>query len=75
MGYIFNLNEKVEIMNVPTGHNENLVGVKGIIRDVAVDSNGNTVYGLKLIEGTENYDIKWMEDFLLYFLAKELELR
>lgn len=54
-------------------------GVKGIVKDVSVDHNNNTIYGLEIIEGfnyigEELYINTLIEkEILLYFLAIELE--
>jgi hypothetical protein len=74
MGYMFNLEDNVKVIDVVKEHNENFIGVKGVIRDVTVDSNNNTVYGIMLTEGNEIIDKDMLQDFLLYFLARELEL-
>ena len=45
MNYIFNLNEKVEVLiDGP------FWGAEGYIVDVAVDSSNNTIYGVELGE-------------------------
>ena len=74
MAYMFNLEDNVKVIDVVKDHNENFVGVKGIVRDVAIDSNNNTVYGIMLTEGNEIIDKDMLQDFLIYFLARELEL-
>jgi len=74
MGYMFNLEDNVKVIDDVKEHNENFIGVKGVIRDVTVDSNNNTVYGIMLTEGNEIIDKDMLQDFLLYFLARELEL-
>ena len=74
MGYMFNLEDNVKVIDVVKEHNENFIGVKGVVKDVTVDSNNNTVYGIMLTEGNEIIDKDMLQDFLLYFLARELEL-
>ena len=74
MGYMFNLEDNVKVIDVVKEHNENFIGVKGVVKDVTVDSNDNTVYGIMLTEGNEIIDKDILQDFLLYFLARELEL-
>lgn len=74
MAYMFNLEDNVKVIDVVKEHNENFVGVKGIVKDVTVDSNNNTVYGIMLTEGNEIIDKDLLQDFLIYFLARELEL-
>ena len=74
MAYMFNLEDNVKVIDVVKDHNENFVGVKGIVRDVTIDSNNNTVYGIMLTEGNEIIDKDILQDFLIYFLARELEL-
>ena len=74
MGYMFNLEDNVKVIDVVKEHNENFIGVKGVVKDVTVDSNDNTVYGIMLTEGNEIIDKDMLQDFLLYFLARELEL-
>ena len=71
---MFNLEDNVKVIDVVKEHNENFIGVKGVVKDVTVDSNDNTVYGIMLTEGNEIIDKDILQDFLLYFLARELEL-
>ena len=70
MRYIFNLNEEVEVIS--DGSGGYFVGVIGIIEDVTVGHDGNTIYGIRLTKGTDIVDIKTVNN-LLYFLASELQ--
>lgn len=62
---MFDLNDNVKVVyDKLEGNDSFVVGLEGIIEDVAVDDYNETVYGVK-IEGYLD---------LMYFLAIELEL-
>lgn len=74
---IFNLNDVVEVVydSYEIGGGCGYVGVKGIIKDVKVNPENNTVYGLKITEGNEIIDdVEDASNFIFYFLGVELEL-
>ena len=78
MEYIFNVGDVVEVIDDVNNENKQMVGITGIVRDVIVGSDSNTLYGIEIVEGNKNIDKEEMcelNDFLLYFLARELELR
>lgn len=58
MGYIFNVGDVVEVIDI----DEVFRGMKGVVKDVIVGGDSNTMYGVDLYE-----------DRLVYFLAKELK--
>ena len=62
MGHIFDLGDVVEVIREQEG-GEHRLGMKGVIKDVLVDFNGNTVYGVDLYEAR-----------FLYYMAIELKL-
>ena len=57
MGYIFNVGDLVEVMA-----NDSFDGLQGVVTDVIVGGDSNTMYGVNLYESR-----------LIYFLAKELK--
>ena len=57
MGYIFNVGDVVEVMA-----NDSFDGLQGVVMDVIVGGDSNTMYGVNLYESR-----------LIYFLAKELK--
>ena len=61
MGYIFDLGDVVEVIREQEG-GEHRLGMKGVIKDVLVDFNGNTIYGVDLYEAR-----------LLYYMAIEIK--
>ena len=61
MGYIFDLGDVVEVVREQEG-GEHRLGMKGVIKDVLVDFNGNTIYGVDLYEAR-----------LLYYMAIEIK--
>lgn len=61
MGHIFDLGDVVEVIREQEG-GEHRLGMKGVIKDVLVDFNGNTVYGVDLYEAR-----------LLYYMAIEIK--
>lgn len=73
MKYIFDLNNEVEVIADNFGKGE-FVGMKGIIRDVAVHpETNNTIYGLEMIEGNDFIGVDDVSVELLYFIAIELQ--
>lgn len=78
MKYIFNVGDIVEVVDDVNNEHKQMVGIIGIIQDVIVGSDNNTLYGIEITQGNLNIDKEVMiemNDFLLYFLARELELR
>lgn len=61
MGHIFDLGDVVEVIREQEG-GEHRLGMKGVIKDVLVDFNGNTIYGVDLYEAR-----------LLYYMAIEIK--
>ena len=61
MGYIFDLGDVVEVVREQEG-GEHRLGMKGVIKDVLVDFNGNTIYGVDLYEAR-----------FLYYMAIEIK--
>lgn len=61
MGHIFDLGDVVEVIKEQEG-GEHRLGMKGVIKDVLVDFNGNTIYGVDLYEAR-----------LLYYMAIEIK--
>lgn len=61
MGHIFDLGDVVEVVREQEG-GEHRLGMKGVIKDVLVDFNGNTIYGVDLYEAR-----------FLYYMAIELK--
>lgn len=61
MGHIFDLGDVVEVVREQEG-GEHRLGMKGVIKDVLVDFNGNTIYGVDLYEAR-----------LLYYMAIEIK--
>lgn len=57
MGYIFNVGDVVEVMA-----DDIFDGLHGVVTDVIVGGDSNTMYGVNLYESR-----------LIYFLAKELK--
>lgn len=78
MKYIFNVGDIVEVVDDVNNEHKQMVGIIGIVQDVIVGSDNNTLYGIEITQGNLNIDKEVMiemNDFLLYFLARELELR
>lgn len=69
--YMFNVGDNVKIIQDIQG--DWFTGSEGIIEDVAVNKDNNTIYGIRIKKQGNNllYEI---EDVVYYFLAKELEL-
>ena len=61
MGHIFDLGDVVEVVREQEG-GEHRLGMKGVIKDVLVDFNGNTIYGVDLYEAR-----------FLYYMAIEIK--
>ena len=61
MGHIFDLGDVVEVIKEQEG-GEHRLGMKGVIKDVLVDFNGNTIYGVDLYE-----------DSFIYYMAIEIK--
>lgn len=61
MGHIFDLGDVVEVIKEQEG-GEHRLGMKGVIKDVLVDFNSNTVYGVDLYEAR-----------FLYYMAIEIK--
>lgn len=61
MGHIFDLGDVVEVIREQEG-GEHRLGMKGVIKDVLVDFNGNTIYGVDLYEAR-----------FLYYMAIEIK--
>ena len=61
MGHIFDLGDVVEVIREQEG-GEHRLGMKGVIKDVLVDFNDNTIYGVDLYEAR-----------LLYYMAIEIK--
>ena len=61
MGHIFDLGDVVEVVREQEG-GEHRLGMKGVIKDVLVDFNGNTIYGVDLYEAR-----------LLYYMGIEIK--
>lgn len=63
---IFDLNDEVKVVYDKLDGEESLfIGLKGVIEEVEINPDNETVYGIKT-EGNDD---------LLYFLAIELELQ
>ncbi len=62
MNYIFSIGDIVEVIQEQEG-GEHRLGMKGVVKDVLVDFNGNTLYGVDLYEAR-----------FLYYMAKELKI-
>ena len=61
MGWMYNIGDVVEVVREQEG-GEHRLGMKGVVKDVLVDFNGNTIYGVDLYE-----------DSFIYYMAIELE--
>ena len=61
MGHIFDLGDVVEVIKEQEG-GEHRLGMKGVVKDVLVDFNGNTIYGVDLYEAR-----------FLYYMAIEIK--
>ena len=61
MGHIFDIGDVVEVIREQEG-GEHRLGMKGVIKDVLVDFNGNTIYGVDLYEAR-----------FLYYMAIEIK--
>ena len=61
MNWIYSIGDVVEVVREQEG-GEHRLGMKGVVKDVLVDFNGNTIYGVDLYE-----------DSFIYYMAIELE--
>lgn len=61
MNWIYSIGDVVEVVKEQEG-GEHRLGMKGVVKDVLVDFNGNTIYGVDLYE-----------DSFIYYMAIELE--
>lgn len=61
MNWMYNIGDVVEVVREQEG-GEHRLGMKGVVKDVLVDFNGNTIYGVDLYE-----------DSFVYYMAIELE--
>lgn len=61
MNWMYNIGDVVEVVKEQEG-GEHRLGMKGVVKDVLVDFNGNTIYGVDLYE-----------DSFVYYMAIELE--
>ena len=61
MKHMYDIGDVVEVIREQEG-GEHRLGMKGVIKDVLVDFNGNTVYGVDLYEAR-----------LLYYMAIEIK--
>ena len=61
MKHMYDIGDVVEVVREQEG-GEHRLGMKGVIKDVLVDFNGNTVYGVDLYEAR-----------LLYYMAIEIK--
>ena len=68
---MFNIGDNIKIIKDEQG--DWFTGSEGIIEDVAVNKDGNTIYGVRIKKQGNNllYEI---DNVIYYFLAKELEL-
>lgn len=69
--FMFNVGDNVKIVQDIQG--DWFTGSEGVIEDVAVNEDNNTIYGIRVKKQGSNllYEI---DDVVYYFLAKELEL-
>lgn len=61
MNWMYNIGDVVEVVREQEG-GEHRLGMKGVVKDVLVDFNGNTIYGVDLYE-----------DSFIYYMAIELK--
>ena len=61
MNWMYNIGDVVEVIKEQEG-GEHRLGMRGVVKDVLVDFNGNTIYGVDLYE-----------DSFIYYMAIELE--
>lgn len=61
MNWMYNIGDVVEVVREQEG-GEHRLGMRGVVKDVLVDFNGNTIYGVDLYE-----------DSFIYYMAIELE--
>ena len=61
MKHMYDIGDVVEVIKEQEG-GEHRLGMKGVIKDVLVDFNGNTIYGVDLYEAR-----------LLYYMAIEIK--
>jgi len=61
MNWMYSIGDVVEVVKEQEG-GEHRLGMKGVVKDVLVDFNGNTIYGVDLYE-----------DSFIYYMAIELE--
>ena len=68
---MFNIGDNIKIIKDEQG--DWFTGSEGIIEDVAVNKDGNTIYGVRIKKQGNNllYEI---DNVIYYFLAEELEL-
>lgn len=61
MNWMYSIGDVVEVIKEQEG-GEHRLGMRGVVKDVLVDFNGNTIYGVDLYE-----------DSFIYYMAIELE--
>ena len=61
MKHMYDIGDVVEVVREQEG-GEHRLGMKGVIKDVLVDFNGNTIYGVDLYEAR-----------FLYYMAIEIK--
>lgn len=61
MSWMYSIGDVVEVVREQEG-GEHRLGMRGVVKDVLVDFNGNTIYGVDLYE-----------DSFIYYMAIELE--
>lgn len=61
MNWMHSIGDVVEVVREQEG-GEHRLGMRGVVKDVLVDFNGNTIYGVDLYE-----------DSFIYYMAIELE--
>ena len=68
---MFNIGDNIKIIKDEQG--DWFTGSEGIIEDIAVNKDANTIYGVRINKQGNNllYEI---DNVIYYFLAKELEL-
>jgi len=62
MNWMYSIGDVVEVVREQEG-GEHRLGMRGVVKDVLVDFNGNTIYGVDLYEAR-----------FLYYMAIELKL-
>ena len=61
MSWMYSIGDVVEVVREQEG-GEHRLGMRGVVKDVLVDFNGNTIYG-----------VDFYEDSFIYYMAIELE--